>query len=59
MATVIETIRTPRAVIRLQKRGNKFDVIRNTTGYTWWYVAKAVTESSARSTFELLRLQSA
>ncbi len=45
--------------IRLQKRGDKFDVIR-LSGITWWYVdkAKAVTEQSAENTFYLLTLQS-
>lgn len=58
MATkIIETKKLASGVtIRLQQRGQKFDVIRNSTGYAWHYVAKAVTESAARDQFFLLGL---
>jgi hypothetical protein len=38
--------------VRLQQRGKKFDVIY-CTGFCWKYIAKAVTEQSARFTFDL------
>jgi hypothetical protein len=36
--------------VRLQKRGNAFDVVY-CTGFCWKYIAKAVSEQSARNTF--------
>ncbi len=41
-------------LVRIQQRGKAFDVIRNTTGYCWMYVEKAVSEARARDTFFLL-----
>jgi hypothetical protein len=56
-AQTIQTAKTPAgASVRLQRRGQKFDVIRNTTGYCWNYVEKAVTEQQARAAFYLLCL---
>lgn len=55
MTTTITTHKTANgSLIRIQKRGAKFDVIRNTTGYAWRYVEKAVSEQRARDTFFLL-----
>jgi hypothetical protein len=55
MTKTIESSKTANgAAIRLQKRNGSFDVIRNTTGYAWHYVEKAVSEQRARNTFFLL-----
>jgi hypothetical protein len=55
MTKTIETKKTTTgAMVRIQQRGRAFDVIRNSTGYAWMYVEKAVTEQRARNTFFLL-----
>lgn len=36
--------------VRIQKRGSKFDVVY-CTGFCWKYIAKGVSEQSARNTF--------
>lgn len=57
MTKIIETKKLSNgAHIRLQQRGKAFDVIRNTTGYCWMYVDKAVSEDRARNTFALLTM---
>lgn len=54
MTTTIETKRNDKGqMIRLQKRGNRFDVTRNSTGYCWMYLLKGVSEDAARSEFFL------
>jgi hypothetical protein len=42
--------------VRIQKRGNSFDVIYNSNGITWTYKAKQVSEESARNSFALLAM---
>ena len=44
-------------MVRLQKRGKAFDVIYNSTGITWWYLEKAVSEERARNAFDLYVMQ--
>jgi len=57
MATIIESKKLKNGtVIRIQKRGASYDVIRNTTGICFMYVEKKVSESRARDTFFLLSL---
>jgi hypothetical protein len=57
MATIIETRKLRSgSVIRIQKRGSGYDVIRNTTGICFHYVEKKVSEQRARSAFELLTI---
>jgi hypothetical protein len=43
--------------VRLQKRGNAYDVITNSTGITWRYLEKAVSEERARNAFNLYTMQ--
>jgi hypothetical protein len=58
MTATIETKKLSNGhVVRLQKRGQSFDVIRNSTGYAWRYVEKAVSEQQARSTFFLVTIE--
>lgn len=55
MTKIIETKKLANgALVRIQQRGKAFDVIRNSTGYAWMYVEKAVSESRARNTMFLL-----
>lgn len=55
MTKTIETKKLANGVlVRVQQRGKSFDVIRNSTGYAWMYVEKAVTEQRARNTFFLM-----
>jgi hypothetical protein len=57
MTKTIETKKTRTgALVRIQQRGKAFDVIRNSTGYAWMYVEKAVSEQRARDTMFLLTL---
>lgn len=42
-------------VIRLQKRGSKFDAIINSTGLCWRYLKKAVSENEARAEYDRWR----
>jgi hypothetical protein len=56
-ATILATQKTAAGhVIRIQKRRGKFDVIRNSNGYAFYYVEKAVSEERARNTFYLLTI---
>lgn len=58
MTKTIETKKLATGVmVRIQQRGKAFDVIRNSTGYAWTYVEKAVSEASARNTFFLMTLE--
>ena len=54
MATIIESKKDSSGfAVRIQQRGKAFDVIRS-TGFCWKYVAKQVSQESARNTFFLL-----
>lgn len=49
---ILRAARTPCGIpVRLQKRGEKFDVISNATGIAWRYVVKGVSEPVALATF--------
>ena len=53
-ATTIASTRGADGVsFRLQRRRGKFDVISNRTGFSWRYLVKGVSESAARSVFNL------
>ena len=55
MTKTIQTAKTSAGqLVRIQQRGKSFDVIRNSTGYCWMYVLKAVSEQRARNEFFLL-----
>lgn len=51
---VLDTKKAPDGgTVRLQRRGNGFDVTKNTTGFTVRYVVKGVSEQQARAAFVL------
>jgi hypothetical protein len=58
MTAIIETKKLSNGgVVRLQKRGDKFDVISNCHSVVFRYVQKAVTEQKARDAFFLATLE--
>lgn len=55
---ILERAKLPNGtLVRLQKRGKAYDVITNSTGITWRYLEKAVSEERARNAFDLYTMQ--